>query len=73
MMTAGTATTEKSTPLGAGELFCGECGYGIAVRREPPECPMCRGSSWGARPGFARMLLRDRPEIDRLIGAPSEA
>jgi rubrerythrin len=51
--TAGT-TTETSAPSGAREFFCGECGYGIVVRRDPPECPMCRGSSWRARPGFAR-------------------
>ena len=36
------------------EHFCGECGYGIVVRREPPECPMCRSSEWQERPGFAR-------------------
>ncbi len=36
------------------ELFCGECGYGIVVRREPPACPMCRASEWRERPRAAR-------------------
>jgi rubrerythrin len=45
---------ETNKPLGSRELFCGECGYGIVVRRYPPQCPMCRKTSWSARPGFAR-------------------
>jgi rubrerythrin len=36
------------------ELFCGECGYGIVVRREPPECPMCRSNEWRAQPSLSR-------------------
>jgi hypothetical protein len=32
------------------ELFCGEC----VVRRDPPECPMCRACEWRERPDFAR-------------------
>ena len=36
------------------ERFCRRCGYGIVVRREPPECPMCRSSAWRERPGPAR-------------------
>jgi rubrerythrin len=35
------------------ELFCGECGYGIVVRRDPPECPMCHTCEWRGRPDFA--------------------
>ena len=35
------------------ELFCGECGYGIVVRRDPPECPMCHTCAWRERPDFA--------------------
>ena len=27
-------------------LVCTNCGYGISVRREPPDCPMCQTSSW---------------------------
>ena len=37
----------------ARELWCGSCGYGVVVRREPPDCPMCRESSWRERPTFA--------------------
>ena len=36
------------------ELVCGECGYGIVVRRDQPDCPMCRAHEWQERPGFAR-------------------
>jgi hypothetical protein len=36
------------------ELFCGRCGYGIVIRREPPDCPMCRANNWRERPGLAR-------------------
>jgi rubrerythrin len=36
------------------ELFCGVCGYGIVIRRDPPVCPMCRASEWHERPGSAR-------------------
>jgi rubrerythrin len=36
------------------ELFCGDCGYGIVVRRDPPECPMCRACAWRERPDFPR-------------------
>lgn len=38
----------------ARELWCGRCGYGVVVRREPPECPMCRGSSWREQPTSVR-------------------
>ena len=36
------------------ELWCGGCGYGVVVRREPPECPICRQMSWRERPPLAR-------------------
>ncbi len=29
-----------------GEYHCSECGYGVAVARELPRCPMCGGTSW---------------------------
>jgi rubrerythrin len=32
------------------ELFCRACGYGIVVRRDPPNCPMCRGTEWQEQP-----------------------
>ena len=37
-----------------GEYRCAECGYGIVVRRDPPECPMCRSTAWTNRPSFRR-------------------
>jgi rubrerythrin len=39
-----------------GEFHCAECGYGIAVCRELPRCPMCGGESWEQAPWspFAR-------------------
>ena len=36
-------------PAGAnakGEYHCSECGYGVAVYRVLPQCPMCGGSTW---------------------------
>jgi hypothetical protein len=29
-----------------GEYHCAECGYGVAVYRKLPLCPMCGGESW---------------------------
>jgi rubredoxin len=29
-----------------GEFRCSECGYGVAVHRHLPVCPMCQGTSW---------------------------
>ena len=29
-----------------GEFHCADCGYGVAVYRELPRCPMCGGESW---------------------------
>jgi ribosomal protein S14 len=31
---------------GKGEFRCSECGYGIAVCRELPICPMCSCEVW---------------------------
>jgi hypothetical protein len=36
-------------PAGAsvkGEYHCSECGYGVAVYRTLPRCPMCGGATW---------------------------
>jgi rubrerythrin len=29
-----------------GEFHCSECGYGVAIVRVLPVCPMCGGDSW---------------------------
>ncbi len=29
-----------------GEYYCAACGYGVAVRRALPVCPMCGGETW---------------------------
>jgi len=52
-----TTTLEKTTRDffdDVPELFCRECGYGIVVRRDPPDCPMCRSAEWQERPGVGR-------------------
>jgi rubrerythrin len=36
------------------ELWCVGCGYGVVIRREPPECPICRRTRWRERPPLAR-------------------
>jgi len=46
-------TPETAMPC-VRELWCGRCGYGVVVRREPPACPMCRETSWRERPLSAR-------------------
>jgi rubredoxin len=33
-----------------GEFRCTDCGYGVAIRRALPVCPMCRGDHWEAWP-----------------------
>jgi rubrerythrin len=35
------------------ELFCRGCGYGVVVRRDPPDCPMCRANDWREQPTLA--------------------
>ena len=29
-----------------GEFHCCSCGYGVAIYRALPPCPMCGGTSW---------------------------
>jgi rubrerythrin len=53
-MSALELTQIESFSQRARELWCESCGYGIFVRREPPECPMCRESSWREQPLLAR-------------------
>jgi rubrerythrin len=33
-----------------GEFHCAECGYGVAIHRELPACPMCGGETWEQAP-----------------------
>jgi len=33
-----------------GEFHCAQCGYGVTVYRELPQCPMCGGESWEQTP-----------------------
>ena len=40
--------------LSVRELWCGGCGYGIVIHRDPPECPICRQASWRERPSLTR-------------------
>lgn len=36
-----------------GEFHCADCGYGVIVRNELPQCPMCRGLAWEPDSPFA--------------------
>ena len=36
------------------ELWCRCCGYGVVIRRDPPQCPVCRQTSWCERPPLTR-------------------
>ena len=40
----------------SGEFECRECGYGVAILRALPECPMCAGKQW--RPAAWRPFTR---------------
>ena len=44
----------------AGAYHCSECGYGITVHAELPQCPMCTGTTWepAAVSAFARPRLQ---------------
>jgi hypothetical protein len=55
-MTASTATYPGAvtTSVERREFYCAKCGYGVVVRREPPECPMCRARDWREPPTLMR-------------------
>jgi len=36
------ATGSRAT----GQYRCADCGYGITLHGELPDCPMCGGTSW---------------------------
>jgi hypothetical protein len=57
----------RSTPVDTAwptpvELHCGECGYGVAARRELDHCPMC-GATGAWKAPAAR--YRSAPSIRR--------
>ena len=41
-----------------GEFHCSSCGYGVAIYRTLPLCPMCGGTSW--EPAAWRPFARAR-------------
>jgi rubrerythrin len=53
-MSATELENRESVQQPVRELWCGRCGYGAVVRRDPPECPMCRRTSWRERAPWAR-------------------
>jgi hypothetical protein len=38
----------------SGEFHCADCGYGVVVQSELPQCPMCGGTVWESRGPLAR-------------------
>jgi hypothetical protein len=36
----------RAGAVAQGEFHCSDCGYGVAVNRTLPVCPMCSGESW---------------------------
>jgi hypothetical protein len=52
----------SGTP-GAGQYRCADCGYGITIRAELPDCPMCAGRSWEAVPWSPFGNLRSAPRL----------
>lgn len=53
-MSATELQKRESPRLSVRQLWCEGCGYGVVVRRDPPECPMCRQATWQERPPLAR-------------------
>jgi rubrerythrin len=49
-MSATEMENRETLQLSVRELWCGGCGYGVVIRRDPPECPICRQTSWRERP-----------------------
>ena len=44
-----------------GEFHCADCGYGVAIYRCLPVCPMCGGEVWEQAPWTP--LARARAEL----------
>lgn len=53
-MSATEAERRESPQEWVRELWCGSCGYGIVIRRDPPECPICRQTTWCEQAPLAR-------------------
>jgi rubrerythrin len=49
LMSATELYDQGTLELSVRELWCRGCGYGVVIRREPPECPICRQTSWRER------------------------
>ncbi|HZR94758.1 MAG TPA: hypothetical protein VFA56_03640 [Gaiellaceae bacterium] len=47
---AGYVAFAATGDTATGEYQCAECGYGVAVQRRLPLCPMCGGSAWERAP-----------------------
>jgi rubrerythrin len=45
-MSATEMESRETLQVPVRELWCGGCGYGVVIRGEPPECPICRHTSW---------------------------
>ena len=44
-----TSSSSSQAPEAAGAYHCSECGYGITLHAELPQCPMCAGTTWELR------------------------
>jgi rubrerythrin len=53
-MSATELENRQTLQLSVRELWCEGCGYGVVIRRDPPECPICRKTSWRERPPLPR-------------------
>jgi rubrerythrin len=42
----GRAPEVAAAPSRRREYRCMTCGYGVVVRAEPPQCPMCHEHVW---------------------------
>ena len=53
-MSATELEKRQTLEQSARELWCDGCGYGVVIRRDPPECPICRQTSWREWPPLTR-------------------
>jgi len=42
----GYVTFVATGSRGTGQYKCADCGYGITLHADLPDCPMCGGNAW---------------------------
>jgi hypothetical protein len=61
----GWVDCRQSGESAKGEYHCSSCGYGVAIYRTLPLCPMCGGTSWEAADWSPFARARDAAPVAR--------